>query len=170
MTFTAEQLQLQAHIEAENAKWVAECEAMGAEWYGTTVTDPAHWAEMGVFTVEQYERDRLISYISDGYKDAYGFRPRHYNWDAMSTAELTELADEISDAVCAEIKREEAAQKVAIEKFEVLVADTIAMGAGDRATAIRWICDGIDHNGDLGYVCYELGLPYSFESTLKEAA
>ena len=46
---------LQKYIEAENAKWVAECEANGAEWYSTTVSDPAHWAECDVYTVEDYK-------------------------------------------------------------------------------------------------------------------
>lgn len=140
-TFTAEQIQLQAHIEAENAKWVAECEAMGAEFYTTTVSDPAHWAEMGVFTVEQYKRDSLISYISDGHKDAYGFRPRHYDWDAMSMAELEALADDISNEVTREIEREEARKVEAVANFQGFINEMISWGAKDRSTALRWLTE-----------------------------
>lgn len=53
--FTKSQIELQAHIEAKNAegkKWMDE---NPGSYYGMTVTDPAHWAEQGITTVEQYE-------------------------------------------------------------------------------------------------------------------
>ena len=99
---------LQKYIEAENAKWIAECEANGATWYTTTVSDPAHWAEMDVFTVEDYKRSQLISYISDAHKEAYGFRPRGYDWDNMSMDELSKWSDELSEECAREFEREEA--------------------------------------------------------------
>ena len=53
--FTKSQIELQAHIEAKNAegkKWMDE---NPGSFYGMTVTDPAHWADQGITTVEQYE-------------------------------------------------------------------------------------------------------------------
>ena len=139
--FTADQLALQAHIEAANAEFVAKCEEKGAQAYFTTVSDPAHWAEFGVFTIEQYERQSLISYISDAHKDAYGFRPRGYNYAEWSIADLEAEADRLSEAVTRAIEAEEVEQNRAVEAFEQAVQNTIAMGAGNRATALRWLTD-----------------------------
>lgn len=168
--FTADQLALQAHIEADNAKLVARAEAEGWTFYTTMVSDPAHWARGGVFTIEDYERDSLISYISDAHKDAYGFRPRGYNYSEWSLEALQEEADRLSEAAERAFLEHKESENQAIEQFEQSVQNLIGMGAGNRATAIRWICDAIDHGGDLGYVCYELGLPYTMESQLQEAA
>lgn len=150
--FTADQLALQAHIEAANAKFVAKCEANGADWYCTTVSDPAHWAEFGVFTIEQYERQSLISYISDAHKDAYGFRPRGYNYAEWSMADLEAEADRLSEAVTRAIEANELEENRAVEAFEQSVQNTIAMGAGDRATALRWLTGAETF---YGYQCVE---------------
>lgn len=169
--FTADQLALQAHIEAANAKFVAECEASGATAWCTTVSDPAHWANYGIFTIEQYERDSLISYISDAHKDAYGFRPRGYNYAEWSMEALQEEADRMSEAVAREIDRQAEADREAVAEFEAQVQSNLDMGAADRDTAIRWI---LEAQGDLevlwddaGYACYLMGLPYSMEDVLR---
>lgn len=167
--FTADQLALQAHIEAQNAAFVARCEAEGATWYCTTVSDPAHWADADIFTIEDYERDSLISYISDAHKDAYGFRPRGYNYSEWSMAQLQEEADRMSDAVTDAIREREFTDAQAVEALEARIADLLDMGASDRDTAIRWICDSVDHGGDLGYVCYELGVPYNMVDEFQKA-
>lgn len=152
MTFTADQLALQAHIEARNAEFVKRCEEEGAEWYCTTVSDPAHWAEFDVFTIEDYKRHSLISYISDGHKDAYGFRPRGYNYSEWTLDELTEEADRISEAVAKAIEEDEILANHQVEAFEQSVQNTIAMGAGNRATALRWLTDAETF---YGYQCVE---------------
>ncbi len=139
--FTADQLALQAHIEAANAEFVAKCEAKGAQAYFTTVSDPAHWAEFGVFTIAEYERQSLISYISDAHKDAYGFRPRGYNYAEWTVAQLEEEADRLSEAVTRAIEAEEVEKNRAVEAFEQAIQNTIDMGAGNRATALRWLTD-----------------------------
>ena len=167
--FTVDQLALQAHIEASNAKHVARAESEGWTFYTTTVSDPAHWARYDVFTIEDYERHSLVSYISDAHKDAYGFRPRGYNYAEWSIAQLEAEADRLSDAVTNAIREREFTEAREVEALEVRIADLIAMGASDRDTAIRWICDSIDHGGDLSYVCYELGVPYSMVEEFQKA-
>ena len=90
------------------------------------------------------ERNETISYISDVYKDVNGLRPRNYNWDAFSDKELDEfLADlnEQADDLYWEMRTE---QVVSEFKFKKLIKDTIAFGAGDRETALRWIIQGYD--------------------------
>ncbi|MCP4831738.1 MAG: hypothetical protein GY886_05940 [Gammaproteobacteria bacterium] len=139
--FTADQLALKAHIEAANAEFLAKCEAKGSTAVMTTVSDPAHWAEFGVFSIAEYERQSLISYISDAHKDAYGFRPRGYNYAEWSIADLEAEADRLSEAVTRAIEAEEVQQNQAVEAFEQAVQNTIDMGAGNRATALRWLTD-----------------------------
>ena len=66
--FTNSQMLLQSYIEAKNAegqKWMDE---NPGSFYGMTVTDPAHWADQGITTVEQYayqmEYYGLFDYIA----------------------------------------------------------------------------------------------------------
>jgi hypothetical protein len=91
-----------------------------------------------------------------------------YDYDAMTMAELEALADRLSDAVGEAIREQEETDARAVAEFEALVANTISLGAEDRATAIKWILDSVDHGGDFGYACYLLGLPYTMEKELAE--
>jgi hypothetical protein len=139
--YTADQLALKAHIEARNAEWVARCEAEGATFYTTTTTDLDHWAESGVFNLEQYERHCLIGEISDASKDAYGFRLR-LDWDSMSLEELRDEASRVWQYAVAEAELEQEREKLDLEDFKALVQQTIDMGAGDEETALRWLTQG----------------------------
>lgn len=96
-TFTADQIALQNHIEAANASWVAVCEARGDVFYTTIVSDPDHWADYGITTIAQYERQQTIGAISDTYKDVYGVRPRHLDTDSMSDTELKVMLESLYD-------------------------------------------------------------------------
>ena len=67
--FTKDQIALKNHIEAKNAegkKWMDE---NPGSYYGMTVSDPAHWAEQGITTIEQYEYQMeyygLFDYIAN---------------------------------------------------------------------------------------------------------
>jgi len=141
VSFTSDQLALQAHIEQTNAKHIARAESEGWTFYTTTVSDPAHWARVGIFTIEQYERDALISYISDAHKDAYGFRPRGYNYSDWTVTQLEAEADRLGEAVTLAIEAEKVQENQAVESFEQSIQNTISMGAGNRATALRWLTD-----------------------------
>lgn len=109
--------------------------------------------------------------IRDLHKDARGFRPSAEWMEVFNTAAQARQ-QAIWDMLCEELAeneaREQEARAAASAAFEVRVADLIAMGAGDRATAIRWIADAEDCADDLGFMCYRLGLPYSYFE--KEAA
>ena len=164
------------HIEAKNAEtlaWIAEDPKN--RWAGLYPTDPAHWAERGISTLAELERDELITFIYDGHKDAYGFRNRGYDFDSMSMDELKAEADSISDAIEAENKRMDEYYAENTAQFEKRIAEYESM-AGSRENAIRWIlqADGLDNEYDPQYICYSLGLPYSmgkdFHQFIKEAS
>lgn len=103
--------------------------------------------------------------ISDLHKDAMGFRPGEAFWGFWATASDDEKQAEW-DSLCKwmekEVEREKAEQAAAIEKFEKHVTNVICMGAGDRETALRWIMDSSNCEGDWDYMCYHHGLPYGY--------
>jgi hypothetical protein len=107
------------------------------------------------------------SYISDASKDATGCRFR-FDYTQYTLIQLLMQGDSwtmrVIDAI-EESKREEA---LAVAEFEATVSTTIEMGAGDRATAIRWIKDAWKHDEsddyfDASYFLYHHGLPYSYD-------
>jgi len=109
------------------------------------------------------DRDFLTTYIYDEYKTAHGIRPRWIDFDSMTLVELQEMAQQVSDDCDAQAELEAAQEKAAAVKFEKLVSDTVAMGAGDRATAIRWLRDADEfHKYDADHFRYDHGLPFSY--------
>ena len=98
---------LAEHLAALNAKtlaWIAE--DPDNRWAGLIVEDLAHWAEMGIHTVEQYERYDLETLVWDMYKDVTGIRPRHLDLKSMSLEELRAEADYLGRCIEADIARE----------------------------------------------------------------
>jgi len=105
---------------------------------------------------------------SDLHKDAYGFRPgagglalwasgtpeqKQAKWDSMLETLQSNAADEV-----------EAENRAAV-CFEQRVADTIAAGARDRITAIRWLFEAEDDDyvfSDPDYFCFKNGLRYGY--------
>lgn len=116
-------------------------------------------------TWEQLSRkEQLESMVWDAYKDAYGFRPRHMNIVAMTfEAELEAELEFLEEEIARVVEREQAEQALAVARFEQRVQSTIAAGAKDRETAIRWIrvAEGAEY-GDEDFLCYCLGLPYGY--------
>lgn len=110
--------------------------------------------------------EELQNLYSDMYKDAHGIRPRHVDtthWtEEMFVAEF--------EALELVIRQEELLRAFnegqAIERFEVRMANLMATGAQDRATAIRWIMDAEGADGDTEYADYLLGLPYGYISKI----
>lgn len=118
---------------------------------------------------------------SDFHKEAYGFRPisdDYARWKAMTPDQKQAEWDALDRACERRMAEEEAEYGRARRDFDKRVADTIALGAKDEATAIRWIIDGagislkdISFYGG-SYICFEFGLPFDdqtrFESIVKE--
>jgi hypothetical protein len=105
-------MSLLRHIEMLNAK----ADQMMAEepglWMSKYTDDLAHWAEMGVHTVEDFKRNELINGISDASKDLYGCRLR-LNWDEMSIEDMEATYDNI----CKQLREQFEMEKEA-EAFE----------------------------------------------------
>ena len=55
MTYTAEQMALKSHIQAENAKSRKQMEETAGLWISMMTDDLDHWADYEIYNVEQYE-------------------------------------------------------------------------------------------------------------------
>ena len=124
------------------------------------------WKE---FTAQE---QRAAEY-SDFYKSVHGFRPR------VDLSQLT-LADlDARMAALAQTHRSQEAYRLQREaeaqaKIEADIAAMISAGAKTRETALRWILQSLGQDQDAeaaDFVCYQLGLPYGyFSSVTQEAA
>ena len=113
--------------------------------------------------------------FSDLCKEVYGVRAparagghlsHYYN-------ETSENKQKIWDDLCNDldiVQAEEAAQeKDSIAAFEARVAKTIALGAGNRETALKWIVqseDLDDYNYMPGHAAWIFNLPHSYDKEL----
>lgn len=86
------------HIESLNAKADLLMEQEPGLWMSKYTDDMSHWADMGIFTVEDFKRNELINGISDASKDLNGCRLR-LNWDVMSIEELQDAYDSLCNAL-----------------------------------------------------------------------
>ena len=120
-----------------------------------------------VEALEEYHQS-LYCFISDASKDAQGFRTR-FDISEMTTEQLERQAASWSDAACEQIAWENEQRKLDVEHFEQIVARTIQSGAGDRATALRWLMEAEDED-DQAYgwewfrYHYNLGYHYDIEN------
>ena len=83
------------------------------------------------------QRDEVMLWVSDLYKDVYGSRPRGYDWDAFSNADLEDFVNNLillSD-------QQEADEKAAEERS---IAKVMELGV-DKETALRWLDDADAH-------------------------
>ena len=87
------------HIEALNARADLMMEQEQGLWMSKYTDDMSHWAEMGVYTVEDFTRYELINGISDASKDLYGCRMR-LAWDEMDIEDLEQTYENI----CAQLR------------------------------------------------------------------
>lgn len=106
------------------------------------------------------ERNDLLNIMSDMHKDAYGFRPRHINYDAFTDAELEAECDSYQEEI---IKGQDLEAKQLAEDlkaFDELINKTIELGAGNRKTALRWIVDGAN-DWDAEAIVWNMGILFS---------
>lgn len=106
-------------------------------------------------------RDDYIAQYSDMYKDAYGFRPR-FDYSNWSLADFEKEFEYLGHEIKRRIEADDIAYDNAAVVFENRVANTIALGAGSRENAIRWIMDADNADGDFEYLAYLNGLRYGY--------
>lgn len=119
---------------------------------------------------EMSELEQAQCMFWDMYKDAWGVRPRGIDTSTWTIEDFDAEFESLQKTINANFEQEQAEQAEAIKRFEQHVTNTICMGAGDRETALRWIMDASNANGDWEYLCYDLGLPYRYFSVDKAAA
>jgi len=122
------------------------------------------------------EKEQMMEYTysdelySDFHKDTYGVRPGESGfryWNSLTPDEKQAEWERMGETMRAEQEWEKQQRERAVVEFEQHVLNTIATGARDRATALRWIMDASSADGDWDYFCYQNGLPYGY---FKEAA
>lgn len=79
---TNSQIELQKHLTALATK---EIESEGTQFVNT---DVQYWADLGVNSVEDFERMEAQTYHFDLYKEVHGIRPRWYKYEEMSPEEI----------------------------------------------------------------------------------
>ena len=98
----------------------------------------------------------------DMYKDAYGVRPRWIDTTKWTLEQFEAEFASLATAIEQEDSQRKTAEAEAITKFEQHVTNIICMGARNRETALKWIMDASNANGDWEYFCFTQGLPYSY--------
>ena len=89
--------------------------------------------------MKDFKRNEVLSYISDLYKDVNGVRPRFFNFNDWSDAELEAFEAQLSAHLKENEELERLQEEADVKSFEDQVQKTIELGAGDRKTALRWL-------------------------------
>ena len=111
---------------------------------------------------ELTQLEQAQSMYWDMYKDAYGVRPRGVDTSGWTLEDFEAEFEGLGVAIEAEDKARKEAEATATVVFEQRIYTLIHAGAKDRATAIRWIHEAEDTNGDDEYLAYTLSLPYGY--------
>ena len=154
------------NINAKSKKWMDE---NPGSWAGMVPEDIKFWNDQGIFTVEDYERDSLITSVYEMHKEAFGVKGRHYNFKEMSNEELEKELDTLCDIAKREAEIEKRQEEDNLKAFENRIDEALSLGAENREAAIKWIlqAEGLDKEQDSGYICYTLGLSYDKEHLFK---
>ena len=99
-------------------------------------------------------RNEIMTHVSDLYKDVYGIRPRGYNFNAFTDAELNEFWNDLIEQLDRNNIEEEIAAKESIVAMELSIKQLINNGAATEATALRWLLTGYcqDYLNDNNYI------------------
>jgi hypothetical protein len=113
------------------------------------------WEEMTVL-------EQMACQYWDMYKDAHGIRPRGIDTTAWTEEDFMKEFEYLGNLITQQEEARVEAEHMASVKFEQRVLNLMCMGAEDRATAVRWIHEAEGTGGDDEYLCWTLGLPYSY--------
>jgi hypothetical protein len=119
--------------------------------------------------------------VSDLHKDARGSRPDEYFWEEWTNVDEAgkqSIWERLLGELDVAVKEEQTREQQAIASFEKHVASLESI-SNSRKQSVRWIVEGLAltdsdkmYGGD--YICYKLGLPYSyakeFDLALQELA
>lgn len=116
---------------------------------------------------EMTELEQAQCQFWDMYKDAYGVRPRGIDTSGWTLVDFDREFASLSQVIDAEEAQRRQSEAEATVRVEKAINTLIRSGARDRATAIRWLHESHDTQGDDEYLCFQLGLPYGY---FREAA
>lgn len=88
------------------------------------------------------EREEMLYMYSDYHKEAYGFRPR--NWEYIYSKTTEELLADFARfaEICEKNAEAESVWEAeSVKRFKSAIANTIAIGADDENTALRWMVE-----------------------------
>jgi len=107
------------------------------------------------------QRDEVMLWVSDLYKDVYGIRPRGYDWGAFSNKELEDFVNSLMEM------SDKQTDELAFAESEA-IKSVMSLGV-DKKTALRWLDDAdayYDWNDDEWAV--EDMKKYGWEAKYKE--
>lgn len=105
------------------------------------------------------KRQGYYNAISELYKDIYGSRPSMNYYQLMSDEELEKEVNDLNDQLVAQIADEKAHEEVLWHAFKARVEKLAdELGGHTYGTAVKWLIDAEDCNGDIGFFCYLNGL------------
>ena len=83
------------------------------------------------------QRDEVMLWVSDLYKDVYGIRPRGYDWDSFSNQELEDFVNSLMEM--------SNRQEEDLANFESQAIESVMSLGVDKLTALRWLDDAEAH-------------------------
>jgi hypothetical protein len=83
------------------------------------------------------QRDEVMLWVSDLYKDVYGIRPRGYDWDSFSNQELEDFVNSLMEM---SNRHEED-----LANFESRAIESVMSLGVDKLTALKWLDDAEAH-------------------------
>jgi hypothetical protein len=101
----------------------------------------------------------------DMYKDAHGVRPRGTDTSSWTLEKFEAEMEYLQQVIERNDLQRRVDEDTAIHAFEARIEKIIALGAKDRAMAIRWIHEAEGSDGDDEYLCYRVGVPYGYIKT-----
>ena len=118
-----------------------------------------------MFDAVYTEREELECMIYEGHKDAFGTKGRHYDFGAMSIEDLRKEADWIQVCITKACEDEAQYEAESLVKLNAEIDDVIALGAGDRETALRWMTqdETFYHSQDVEGWVYGRGILFTDE-------
>jgi hypothetical protein len=105
----------------------------------------------------------------DMYKDAHGVRPRGTDTSDWTLEKFEAEMEYLQQVIERNDLQRRVDEDTAIHAFEARIEKIIALGAKDRAMAIRWIHEAEGSDGDDEYLCYRVGVPYGYIKTEASA-
>jgi len=127
---------------------------------------PAHTGDDAVMvrfvcpdgSVHEARAGDLMQEYSDMFKDIHGIRPR---WERHTSATIGRAMENLCYEYEQHMVAEKAREQAAIAEMEATITKTIALGAGNRKTAIRWLMQADDTNNFEEFE-YLNNIPYGY--------